>query len=111
MPNTFKKISSFKKSEISELFKRARVAIRCSGIRILTAQSKNKAGRILIVTPRTCGNSPQRNLFRRRIKAIFRENNLATHSKDFVIIVDKRGIATPFDKLRRLLLCAISEQK
>lgn len=111
MPNTFKKISTFKRSEITDLFDRARVAMRCSGVRILKAQSKQKPSKILVVTPRASGNSPQRNLFRRRIKAIFRENNLSERGIDLVVIVNKRGIETSFGKLQKLILCTVAEQK
>jgi len=101
-----KKISSFLRSEISQLFKRARIRVRFSGVRILTASTSSSRGRILIVTPRACGNAPQRNLFRRRIRAIFREHKLFEYSKDFVIITDKRGASLPFSKLCQLLLSA-----
>lgn len=101
-----KKISSFFQSEIDQLFKKAKVKVRYSGVRVLVAPAQGSFGRILIVTPKKCGNAPQRNLFKRRVRALFRENRLSEHHKDFVVIVDKRGIAIPFSKLRHLLLCA-----
>lgn len=75
-------------------------------MRILTAPSDSLCARVLIVTPRTCGKAPERNLFRRRIRSLFRENNLATKGLDYIVITDKRGVGIPFDKLRQLLLCA-----
>lgn len=109
MPGTPKKISSFLQSEIDALFKQARVKVRYAGVRILTAPSKKPSGRILIITPKSSGNSPERNLFRRRIRALFREKKLFERSKDFVVITDKRGISLPFSKLGQLLLRAAQE--
>jgi ribonuclease P protein component len=100
------KISSFTRTEITQLFKKARISVRCTGLRILAAPTNNTCGRILIVTPKASGNAPKRNLFRRRIRAFFREHNLGQYSKDFVVIVNKRGIDLPFSKLGQLLLCA-----
>jgi len=101
------KLSSFTRSEISDLFKRARVAVRYSGIRILAATASLPYARVLMVTPRASGNAPERNLFRRRIKAIFKENNLTIQKKDIIVIVDKRAIALTFEKLKQLLFLAV----
>lgn len=106
---TATKMSSFLRSEISQLFKRARLRVRFSGVRILTAASDKPCGRILIVTPRAAGHSPKRNLFRRRVRHVFREHNLAASAKDFVIITDKRGIDLSFSKLVQLLIQAAQE--
>ena len=100
-------ISTFSQSEIAQLFKIAKIKVRYSGVRILTAPaSQTLAGRILIITPKASGSAPERNLFKRRVRSIFRENNLANSGKDFVIITDKRGIALSFIKLCQLLVSA-----
>ncbi len=104
-----KKLSSFSKIEIAELFKRTRMRVRFSGIKILVAESKTVHGKLLVVTPRASGSAPERNLFKRRIRAIFRENKLFTHKKDFVVLVNKQGIAVPFERLKELLLSAVSD--
>lgn len=110
MPQVTHKISSFSRSEICELFKRARIRVRYSGVRILTAQKSQEFGRILIVTPRSSGNAPTRNLFKRRVRSVFCELHLATSSFDYIIITDKRGVSLSFAKLRQLL-CSVSEGK
>lgn len=109
MPKSLDKngISTFSQSEIAQLFNVAKIKVRYSGVRILTAPaSQPSAGRILIITPKACGSAPERNLFKRRVRSIFRENNLATSGKDFVIITDKRGATLSFTKLCHLLLSA-----
>lgn len=98
------KISSFSRSEIAQLFKKARVVVRCTGLRILVAQTEQSIGRVLIVTPKASGTAPERNLFKRRIRAIFREHNLCQYSKDLVVICNKRGVDLPFSKLLQLLV-------
>ncbi|MCF7900299.1 ribonuclease P protein component [Candidatus Babeliales bacterium] len=98
------KLSSFSRTEISDAFKRARLKVRYSGLKLLVAPSDRGHGKLLIVTPRRSGNSPQRNLFRRRMKALFRENNLSKHSITLIALVDRNGIELSFKKLEQLVL-------
>ena len=103
MPRT-KKISSFSRTEISDAFKRARLKVRYSGLKLLLAPSDAEHGKLLLITPRRSGNSPQRNLFRRRLKSIFREHNLADQKIVLIAIVDRNGIGLSFKKLEQLIL-------
>ncbi len=104
MPRVTKKISSFTQSEITKLLNTARVKARIPGLRILAAPaSLPEHGRVLIITPRRSGNSPQRNLIRRRIKAIFIGDELYSKKMDLVIIVRREGIDTSFGTLKKLL--------
>lgn len=59
MPKTqlTSKISSFLQEEIDQLFKQARLRIRYCGVRVLTASTSATCARILIVTPKACGNA------------------------------------------------------
>lgn len=104
MPRVTKKISSFTQSEITKLLNTARVKARIPGLRILAAPSSlPEHGRVLIITPRRSGNSPERNLIRRRIKAIFIEDELTQRNIDIVVIVRREGIDTSFGNLKKLL--------
>jgi ribonuclease P protein component len=107
MPRT-KKISSFSRTEISNAFKRSRLKVRYSGLKLLVAPSDAEHGKLLIVTPRRSGNSPQRNLFRRRMKSLFRENNLADKKIVLIALVDRNGIELSFKKLEQLVLGCLS---
>lgn len=60
-------------------------------------------GHLLIVAPRKMGNAPQRNLFKRRIKAIYHEQQLSSCGFD-IGIFGKPGAATvPFAQLSAIL--------
>ncbi len=98
-----KRISRFTKQEISEIFKKARRAVRRPGLDILCAPAAKKTGRILVITPRKVGSAPQRNLVRRRLKAIFYEKKLFERGFDCVVIVKKPGVLLTFETLGDLL--------
>ena len=105
MSRITKKISSFTRSDIAKLLKNAQLKLRIKGVRVLAASSSlPEFGRILMIIPRRSGNSPQRNLIRRRLKSIFREEKLCEKLKDIVVIVRSEGINTPFDALRTMLV-------
>ena len=105
MPGIAGKISKFTKREIDYLFHHARRIVRNQFCTVLVAPRQNKDfARVLIVVSRKVGNAPERNLIRRRIKAIFYEEKLFTHDVDWVIIVYKKMVTAPFDQLKNMLL-------
>lgn len=110
MPGIAGKISKFTKREVDYLFQHARRIVRNQFCTILVAPRQNpEYARILIVLARAVGNAPERNLIRRRIKAIFYEEKLYTGNVDYVIIVYKKMVTLPFDQLKTLLL-TVSQQ-
>ena len=110
MPGIAGKISKFTKSEIDYLFQHARRIVRNQFCTILVAPRQNpEYARILIVLARAVGNAPERNLIRRRIKAIFYEEKLFASNVDYVVIVYKKMVTLPFDQLKALLL-TVSQQ-
>lgn len=103
MPGIMKRISKFTKSEIDYLFRHARRVVRNQICTILVAPRQKEFARVLIITQRKIGNAPERNLVRRRIKAIFYEEKLFTSEFDCVVVVHKKMISLPFDQLKSLL--------
>ena len=105
MPGIAGKISKFTKGEVDYLFQHARRIVRNQFCTILVAPRQSpEYARILIVLSRKVGTAPERNLIRRRIKAIFYEEKLFTHNVDCVVIVYKKMITLSFDQLKTLLL-------
>ncbi len=102
-----KKLSSFTRQEVSELFTRARAKVKMPGLRILRAPAMANLGRILIVIPRKVGTAPERNLIRRRIKTIFRERKLYLSGYDCVALVGVECKKITFDELTRLLIAVV----
>jgi ribonuclease P protein component len=72
----------------------------------LLAPRQHDFGRVLIIASRKVGNAPQRNLVRRRIKAIFYEEKLFERAFDCVVILYQKAVELPFDQLKDLLLAA-----
>lgn len=106
MPSIAKKISKFTQREIDYLFKNARRVFKNTSLTILIAPRQQDFGRVLIVTSRKVGNAPQRNLIRRRIKAIFYQEKLFEYPFDCVIISHKDATSLSFDELKKYLLSA-----
>lgn len=102
-----RKLSSFTRQEVSELFTRARAKVKMPGLRILRAPATQPLGRILIVIPRRVGSAPERNRIRRRIKSIFRERKLYLSGFDCIALIGPECKKISFDELTRLLLTVV----
>lgn len=102
-----KKLSSFTREEVNTLFSHARAKVKLPGLRILRAPALHTLGRVLIVVPRKVGSAPERNLIRRRVRSIYRENKLYMYPYDCVLLIRKEALAIPFEELSRLLCCVV----
>ncbi len=94
--------------ERRNLLKKARLVHRQAELDIRSLprdiESSRLPGRILIITPRKVGNAPQRNLLRRRLKAIFREEKIFEKSHDMIIYCRKGAAGLTFQDLKSLLV-------
>jgi len=108
MLNTLSSDHSFSSFERKRFFQRAHLVHRQRELDIRIRKRFNDEsslpGRLIVVTPRKTGNAPQRNLIRRRLKAIFYEENLASFSYDTLIYCQKGSPKLPFADLKKLLL-------
>ncbi|HEV2601004.1 MAG TPA: ribonuclease P protein component [Candidatus Babeliales bacterium] len=98
---------SLTRKEIQTIFATARRALKHPGCDFLLAPRSGPEARLLVVTSRKIGNSPERNKVRRRLKAIFYENQLYNQPFDCIIIVKKPGIEIDFDTWKLLVLQTI----
>lgn len=87
----FRALTAWKKEEISRLFSRATSILISPEFDIRQAPASLSYGRLLIIIPKRVGSAPQRNLIRRRIKALFYENGWYNLSKDTIIFVKPKA--------------------
>ncbi len=97
------KLTVTSRSSITDLFKKSVPCLKKRGIKILKAPT-DKQGKILIVVSAKAGNAVVRNLFKRRVKSIFREHLLYLLPYNFIIIGYKVGVENSFSQLESLLL-------
>lgn len=81
------------------------------GIQIRCAPKAGSVAKLLLITPKKVGSAPKRNLIRRRLKAIFFEEQLYTGNYSYVIFVEKAAVALPFATLKELMLQAQERAK
>jgi len=102
--------SSLSQRDIRTIFRKARRVYQGPGLDLLLYPSPVDTGRLLVVTSRKIGSAPQRNRVRRRLKAIFHEEQLGIHGIDCIAIIKKPGISYSFDQLKELL-CSVFAAK
>ncbi len=104
MQPPFRDLFSFQPSEVKAAFAVAVAQGYGQGVKLIKAPSSCGHSKLLVVTPRASGKAHDRNLIRRRAKAIFYEH--ASHDKPaiFILLVNKRGTAGSFDVLKAFLL-------
>lgn len=103
MKNVAKQISRFTKSEIDLLFKHGKAVYKSKEFVILTAPCLALSSRILLITSRKVGNAPERNLLRRRGRAIFYEEKLFELQKHCVVIFKAPAKDLSFDQFKEIL--------
>jgi ribonuclease P protein component len=104
---TQRRHTQWKPQEIKSFLSRARRVYSGPSFDIRLAAHQNPTqARLLIVTPRKMGNAPQRNLFKRRIKAIFHEQQLALCGYDIAIFGKPGADTVPFAELCTIVVAA-----
>ncbi|MGE0010457.1 MAG: ribonuclease P protein component [Candidatus Babeliales bacterium] len=109
MASVFHAMTSFRQNEVDALFKATIARYKIQGLEIRLAPKFLPLARLLIITPRACGNAPKRNRIRRRLKSIFYEHKYYEQPFDWIIMVKKEGIELNFDDLKGIMAQALSE--
>ena len=104
-----RKVTQWSKEEISELFKKSKNVYSDKNFSIHLSKSnfdsgKLLPGKLLVITPKKSGNAPERNLFRRRVKAIFFEEKLCEKQQDWIFIAKSNISKVTFEKLQTTVL-------
>lgn len=71
---------------------------------VTTTLTPPSHGKLLIVTPRKAGNAVERNRIRRRIKALFYQEQLYQHLCYTTIFVNPQAMKLSFQDLKDILL-------
>lgn len=103
-----KNLSSFSKKELDSFFANAKRVHKSQAFTILTKATDNPYGKILPIVSRKYGNAPTRNLLKRRLKAIFREEKLYEKQTDIIVIARAAGKYLSFAELKDILVKAAS---
>ncbi len=110
MSHIAQNLSTFTQKEIQAIFKSAKRAYKGPGLDILLAPTCQQYGRILVITPRKVGTAPERNRIRRRLKAIFYQEQLYNYQLDCFVIIKKPGIQFDHDELKQRI-CSVLKRE
>lgn len=109
MTRIYPAMTTFGQNEVDALFKATIARYKIKGLDIRLAPKVLPLGRLLIITPRACGNAPKRNRIRRRLKSIFYETKLYNQAYDWIILVRKEGIDLDFDQLKEIIASVLEQ--
>jgi ribonuclease P protein component len=105
MPRIARQMTLWHRKEIQVLFKRSQKVYTSAGLVIAIApRSHQDFARLLIIIPKKVGSAPERNLIRRRIKAIFYEHKLFTGNIDWLFFVKPASKSLDFATLKNIIL-------
>ena len=107
MPKIARAITAIRPQERKKLLRQARLVLQHPGLDVRAAKKMGEMGHILIVTPKKVGTAPERNLIRRRFKAIFYEEQLYEKPFDLIIFAKKDIHLLSFQDLKSLLKQAL----
>lgn len=99
-----KNLSKFTKKELDNFFGAATCRRKNQAFTFLVAPAILSFGRVLVIASRKYGNSPERNLLKRRCKAIYWEAKLYEKNTDLIIIARRAGQDYDFATLQKTLL-------
>ena len=106
----FKKLFNFSKSEIDKAFQNSSLVDQILGLKLLASsqikeqESPQKHGKLLVVIPGKAGKAHERNLIKRRVKAIYYEEKLYQKPIISILLVYKQAKELNFDELKKFLI-------
>lgn len=99
-------LTTWSSKEIAALHKQAQTIASYPELVIKRAPASSSLGRLLLVIPKKVGTAPERNLIRRRLKAIVYENHLYTKGFDWIFICRPSVKKLSFQQLASLIINA-----
>jgi ribonuclease P protein component len=107
-PSVARRITLVGRREAVKLLRRAFPLCSLPEFDVKVSRTVAKVGISFIITPRTSGAAHQRNLVKRRIKAIFYQNRLYEQGYNWLIFVKKGAHKLPFVRLESFLLSCVT---
>ena len=102
--SNFRNYFRFKPSEAKSALKRAHLLKSIPGLKLLQACDRSLLhGKLLIIIPRAFGSAPERNLLRRRLKAIYYEEKLFEVPIVVIAICYKQAQKLSFNEIKPFL--------
>ncbi len=102
-PSLARAITFFSPQDRKKLLHQARTIFKHAGLEIRMKSTQHPFGRILIITPKKMGAAPQRNLIKRRLKALFYEEKFYQKGFNLVIFCRKGSASIPFTEIKHIL--------
>lgn len=99
-------LTQWKKHEAVQSIRRSRILLKNKFFDMRIQPKLHIYARILVVTPRKSGTAVLRNTFRRRVKALFYEQNFYQGAFDWIIFAKSDLAQLSFSELQELLLSA-----
>jgi ribonuclease P protein component len=82
----------------------AQPVVKSSALDIRAFPTQSSCGRIMIITPKKSGSAPQRNLVRRRLKALFYEEKLFEKLIDIIVYCKQESTTLSYLQLRDIII-------
>lgn len=105
---TIKHLSKFSKKELDSIFKSAKRVHRSQAFTILSHPSSDDHGKILPIVSKKYGNAPARNLIKRRLKEIFRQESLFKKKIHLIVIIRPEAKKLSFSHIKEIILHALA---
>lgn len=90
--------------DIRRFFQQARRIIHHKAIDIKVAPASEKHGRFILSVPKKMGSAPQRNLLKRRLRALFYEQRLGEYGYDWGFFAKPAAAELSFQELQAVVL-------
>lgn len=101
-------ISLWSAAERRMALKQARTILRSESLDI-RAMPAHGMGKILIIAPRKIGSAPQRNLLKRRLKALFYEEKLFELGMHIIVYLKKPSATLSYTCLKEIIVKAMGK--